>query len=114
MALQRFGNQLEKIVEGTAAFNIYGLAVAHDGLIAAANRLAADAKDFAQSVCKNLIGAIVSPAALAPILHLLQSRCGCLLDVRFGRLLDFSWKSRDLISPDVSPMGSRRLVFALI
>ena len=50
MPLQRFQDQLEKIMEGTAAFK--GRAVAHSRLIAAA-------------VCKHLISAIVSAPALA-------------------------------------------------
>src|SRR5439155_24605995 len=114
MPLQRFQDQLEKIMEGTAAFNIHGRAVAHGRPIAAANGLAAAPKDFAQSVCKHLISAIVSAPALPVIRHLLQSRCRGLLDVRVGWLLDFSRKCRDLISPDVSPVGSGGLVAALI
>ena len=50
VSLQRFQNELKKIVEGATSFNVYDLAVAHDRLITPANRLATAAKNFAQSV----------------------------------------------------------------
>lgn len=60
---QRLQNEIEKIIDG-AAFNEHHLCVAHDRLVAPTYRLPALAKNPAQLVCKNSIGAIVLPANL--------------------------------------------------
>jgi hypothetical protein len=85
------------------------LAPAHHRLAAPANRLPAPAKDLAESICKNLISAIVRPAGLQRFLNGNDGGACCLRNVRLCRLFNLSWKFPNLVSPYVSPMGSRRL-----
>src|SRR5216683_5154895 len=112
MCPQWFQNEFKKIVEGTTAFNVDHLAPAHNGLAAAANRVSAAAKNCAQSDCKNLIGLVVGAASLP--LNPCDGRVCGLSNIPVRRLFNLSWKSRDLIAPDVAPMRSRGLVAALI